>query len=264
MFLDRFPSWVLKVFGIVAIALPIICYLTIIAEPAVYRSWLGLGNELCHSMVTGIGALWTCLSIDTMRRIFRLFREMKTCPTTFDGWFALLLFPLGVRDSRHSLHVELPCHLLRVLRCSQSDGTVRSFARDSDRVHAVLFGAVDRRAVSGVVLKARALDANPSCIRGGSIDALVATATVSLKIMGRSNRVAGRICLPAPHDLANGSAPGGSGQLNGKGVNSSIVFLDSIEWRSVMEYYNTIDRPLCLTSSHVGLIVQGDRRDFGK
>jgi len=94
--LDRFPSWLLTVCAIVAIALPIICYLTIVAEPAVYRSWMELGQELCRSTVTGIGLLWEFLSIETIRKVIRLVREMKTYPSTFDDWFALLLFPFKV------------------------------------------------------------------------------------------------------------------------------------------------------------------------
>ena len=94
--LDWFPAWVLKASAILAICLPIICYLSIATEPTVYRSWLQVGAELRRSLAEGIRSLRRCFSIDTVRRIVRWIGTMKVHPTTFDDWFATLVLPFKV------------------------------------------------------------------------------------------------------------------------------------------------------------------------
>lgn len=96
MFLDRFPAWILTVCGMVALALPIVCYLTVVADPVVYRSWLDVGDQFRRFMVTGVRVLRASLSIDTIRKGLGLLRGMKICPTTSDDWFAFFLFPFKV------------------------------------------------------------------------------------------------------------------------------------------------------------------------
>jgi hypothetical protein len=93
LFLDRIPSWLLTVSAIVAVILPIIFYLTIIVDPAVYRSWLELGGEIYTFILTGLGFIRECFTLKTIRKLIYLVRTMKICPATFDDWVALSLFP---------------------------------------------------------------------------------------------------------------------------------------------------------------------------
>ena len=93
LFLDGAPTWFLRISAILAIALPIVCYLTIATQASVYRSWLNMAQELRCALVAGVRCLWHCLTFKNARELAHRIAKMKAFPSTADDWFALMLFP---------------------------------------------------------------------------------------------------------------------------------------------------------------------------
>ena len=93
-FNESFPSWMLKTTLLAAVLLPIIGYVTIVSQPPVYRSWLGIIRELWHAAVSFPAVLRACFSFKNLIYLARSITRLDAFPSTADAWFALLLFPL--------------------------------------------------------------------------------------------------------------------------------------------------------------------------
>lgn len=91
--LDRFPPWTLKTTAIIAVSLPVICYLAIATKPEVYRAWMRVLREVCLGIMRLSQWLWSCFSIRNAVDLLHRVRGMKACPTSVDDWFAFLFFP---------------------------------------------------------------------------------------------------------------------------------------------------------------------------
>ncbi len=96
IFADHLPAWVFKTGSIVALAIPIVGYATVICEPSVYRAWKQVISELRRGAVAGVRCVGGCFSIKSIVFLTHRITHLKVCPGTVDDWFALVLFPFKV------------------------------------------------------------------------------------------------------------------------------------------------------------------------
>jgi len=95
-FVDHFPSWLLKIMVVTAGSLPIAVYLSIIRQPLVYHAWQAALWDLFHGGVSCLAALWGCLRVRTIFRVYHHVASLKVFPDAPDAWAALALFPFKV------------------------------------------------------------------------------------------------------------------------------------------------------------------------
>ena len=93
---EHLPSWVLGMLLGAALLLPLAAYVTIAAQPPVYRAWQSALRELYHFGAVCITAVPRCFSLKRISRLCRLAVPVRTFPATSDEWTAFLLFPFKV------------------------------------------------------------------------------------------------------------------------------------------------------------------------
>jgi hypothetical protein len=114
-FNECLPSWVLRIMVTAALLLPIVAYLTVIAEPPVARAWQSSLRELCHFGAFCIRALLASFSLWSVYKLCRWVVTLRVFPVTLDDWIALLLFPFKVFVLMALPFLWLSCSLMRLV-----------------------------------------------------------------------------------------------------------------------------------------------------
>jgi hypothetical protein len=112
---EYLSSWVLRTMIATALLLPLIAYLTIFAQPPVYRAWK---SGLLELYQFGSFCITTALGYLSLKSIFRLCRfvlSLRLLPVTSDEWAALLLFPFKVFVVVALPFLWLSCSLVQLI-----------------------------------------------------------------------------------------------------------------------------------------------------
>jgi len=112
-FNEHFPPWVLKIMVAAALLVPLVTYLTILAQPPVHRAWHSALRELYLLGAFSITALLACFSLKSILRLCREVVTLRVFPATSDERVALLLFPFKVFVLGALPFLWLSCSLVR-------------------------------------------------------------------------------------------------------------------------------------------------------
>jgi hypothetical protein len=114
-FNEHFSSWVLRIMVAAALLIPVVAYLTILAQPPVYRAWRSALRELCHAGASCIAALLGCFSLKSIFRLCGLVVRLRVFPVTSAERVALLLFPFKVFVLMALPFLWLSCSFVRLV-----------------------------------------------------------------------------------------------------------------------------------------------------
>lgn len=87
------PPWLLGLMVATALLLPILAYLTILAQRQVWRAWLTTLRDTCDFVASCFATLLDCFRRRSIWRFWRFVRSLRRCPSTGDEWVKLSLFP---------------------------------------------------------------------------------------------------------------------------------------------------------------------------
>jgi hypothetical protein len=93
---DFLAPGAIKIAVVIIILLPFLAFLTVIAQPAVYRAWGEALGELFEAAVASARAVRNWLRLATLIRLWHAILKLPAFPRTADGLFALVLFPCKV------------------------------------------------------------------------------------------------------------------------------------------------------------------------
>jgi len=90
---EDLPPWIDRVIVVAVFGLPLVAYLTVLAQPSVRDNWGSFLRGLYQGVISIPSIVKSFFTFTTITSLVRFVISMKTFPETRDGWIALPLFP---------------------------------------------------------------------------------------------------------------------------------------------------------------------------